>query len=184
MKKLNFVFFTLFFLVANAIGVFGCICSAPPEDAKEAKRWSQAVFSGEVIAFEKEGDNGLFTFKVERVWKGVIEKQLVLADLMYQSSCDNGLKVGQRYIVFASYQFFDLLRFPEGKYLSLDKNSIPRPVIDTCSWSTNLADTKRSNLVLKKIGKGRLIKMKFRAAEPRGIKKGEVECFPSTCLDL
>jgi len=157
MKKLKFVFFTLIFLTANVISVFGCICSVPPKDAKEAKSRSQAVFSGEVISFEKEGDNGLFTFKVEKVWKGVTEKQLVLADLMYKSSCDNGLKVGQRYIIFASYQYFDLLSLPEGKYLSLDKNGKPRPVIDTCSWSTNLANIEQTKQVLKKIGKGRLV---------------------------
>lgn len=156
MKKLNWFLFTLFFLTA-VTSSFGCICTIVPDDAKEAKSRAQAVFAGEVIAFEKEGDNGLFTFKVERVWKGVTEKQLVLTDLMYGSSCNNGLKVGQRYIIFASYQHFDLLRFPEGKYLSLDKNGKPRPVIDTCSLSTNLANEQRSKQVLKKIGKGRLI---------------------------
>ena len=145
--------------MANAVTVFGCLCGLAdtPEDAKKAERKSQAVFSGEIIAFEKEGDVGLFTLKLEKVWKGVTEKQLVLADMMYQSSCDSGLEVGRRFIIFASYQHFDLLRFPEGKYLSLDKYGKPRPVIDTCSWSTNLENTEQSKQVLKKIGKGRAI---------------------------
>jgi len=157
MKKMKLFLITLTLLVAAKITAWGCVCVGP-DNPKEAKKWAQLVFSGEILAFEKEGDQGLFTFRVDRVWKGVAEKQIVLSDPMYGSDCSRGLKVGAHYIIFASYKRYDTpTPNPEGIYLSVDKNGKPRPAIDTCSWSTNLASIKQSKRVLKKIGKGRLI---------------------------
>lgn len=158
MKKVISLFFTLIFLAAATGSAFGCLCIGP-DNAKEAKGWAGAVFTGEIIAFEREGDNGLYTFKVERVWKGVSEEKIVLVDQMYQSSCDSGLKLGQRYIIFASYESFNP-RTEKIEYLSLDKDGKPRPVIDVCSWSTNLANPEVNKKILRKIGKGRPVTAK------------------------
>ena len=125
-----------------------------PKNAKEALKKSQAVFSGKIIAFEQEGINAIYTFQVERIWKGETHSELRVVDMTFKSSCDIGLRSGQRYVVFASSQFFST-DFPEGKYISPDKDGKPRLVADACSWTVNLADIERSKKVISKIGKGK-----------------------------
>lgn len=83
--------------------------------------------------------------------------QIVLVDSMYKSSCGSGLELGQRYIIFASYRALNP-RTENIEFLSLDKNGKPRPVIDICSWSADLSNPEVNKKILKKIGKGRLIR--------------------------
>jgi hypothetical protein len=152
MKKMNLLLWTLTFLFAAAGSAHACLCFGP-DGPKEAKKWADAVFSGEIIAFEKEGDSGLFTFRVERVWKGVTEQQLVLVDQVYKTNCGSGLKLGQRYIIFAMYEDLNP-RTEKIEYLSLSEDGKPRPVIYPCGGSANLA-SPWAKKILKKIGRGR-----------------------------
>lgn len=141
-------------MLAFSIIGFACLCTQMPKNAKEALKKSQAVFSGKIIAFEQEGINAIYTFQVERIWKGETHSELRVVDMTFKSSCDIGLRSGQRYVVFASSQFFST-DFPEGKYISPDKDGKPRLVADACSWTVNLADIERSKKVISKIGKGK-----------------------------
>ncbi len=61
---------------------------------------SKAVFLGKVIGERKEGDEKIFTFAVERYWKGGKSKTLEVRHyetMRYQA----WLKVGEKYLVYA-----------------------------------------------------------------------------------
>ena len=67
--------------------------------AKEYK-YSAAVFIGEVVKVSKEGNVKRFEFDVERYWKGVSSKKIVLSvyeNMRFQAQ----YKEGRRYLVFA-----------------------------------------------------------------------------------
>jgi hypothetical protein len=92
----------------------GCVCVVPyekpsPEEARAAlvKDFNGAtvVFFGEVI----EGDAFKVKFKVEKMWKGEVGDEIVMAtgakkydDGAYSSSsCDYHFKLGEKYLVYA-----------------------------------------------------------------------------------
>ena len=63
-------------------------------------RGSNAVFAGKVVSERKEGDEKIFTFAVERYWKGGKSKTLEVRHyetMRYQA----WLKVGEKYLVYA-----------------------------------------------------------------------------------
>jgi hypothetical protein len=60
----------------------------------------KAVFAGEITNVETDGDVKIFTFKVEKYWKGSASKQVkinVQQTMRYQA----WFEVGEKYLVFA-----------------------------------------------------------------------------------
>jgi hypothetical protein len=61
---------------------------------------AKAVFLGEITNVETDGDVKIFTFKVEKYWKGAANKKIeinVQQTMRYQA----WFKVGEKYLVFA-----------------------------------------------------------------------------------
>jgi hypothetical protein len=73
---------------------------APPS-FQSAFRQSKAVFVGEVLSEEKDGDVKTFKFEVEKYWKGAGEKTLEVK--VYESTRFQAwFKTGEKYLIFAS----------------------------------------------------------------------------------
>ena len=73
-------------------------CAFP--DFEKSYERSHSVFLGEVIDVEKEGKKKHFTFRVEKYWKGVSEKKVLLSvseNFRYQAP----FKKGGVFLVFA-----------------------------------------------------------------------------------
>jgi hypothetical protein len=61
---------------------------------------AKAVFTGEVIGEEKNGDVKTFTFKVEKYWKGSSAKELEV--FVYQTArYQSPFKEGEKFLVYA-----------------------------------------------------------------------------------
>lgn len=100
---------------------------------EKAFQYSEAVFVGEVIKQEKNGNNKTFDFKVEKYWKGADTKKIkisVYETMRYQA----WFKVGESYLVYAN-------RDEDGK-LSVSR----------CSRSKNVENASED---LQKLGKGK-----------------------------
>lgn len=68
--------------------------------AKSALQASKAVFAGEVVAEEKNGDIKTFTFKVEKYWKGENKKKIEV--FVYQTArYQSPFKEGEKFLVYA-----------------------------------------------------------------------------------
>ena len=67
---------------------------------RNALQSSRAVFVGEVIAEEKNGDIKTFTFKVEKYWKGENKKKIEV--FVYQTArYQSPFKEGEKFLVYA-----------------------------------------------------------------------------------
>ena len=62
--------------------------------------FSKAVFIGEVLKIEKDGNARIFEFRVKRFWKG-IDSKTVKVRVNERPSYQAQYKVGGRYLVFA-----------------------------------------------------------------------------------
>jgi len=86
---------------------FACSCIRPPPPI-EALEESTAVFSGTVLRVDRGllgiGDflDGIsVTFDVERSWKGVTEKTVVVETSSSGGLCGYGFKESEKYLVYA-----------------------------------------------------------------------------------
>ena len=73
-------------------------CAIP--NVKTAYANSTAVFAGEVLSVEENGDVKTFIFRVEKYWKGVKSEKIKVSvneTMRYQA----WFKVGEKYLVFA-----------------------------------------------------------------------------------
>lgn len=76
---------------------------------ENAFRQSKAVFLGEVVEDEKQGDDRVFIFKVEKYWKGANAKNIeiqVYETARYQA----WFKTGGKYLVYAAEDGRGILR--------------------------------------------------------------------------
>lgn len=102
----------------------------------QAYKNSKAIFAGKVTSVRTEGDERIFTFQVEKYWKGTKSKTLEVRyyeTMRYQA----WLKVGGRYLVYA--------RSDENGTLSDGR----------CSLTKNYSEASAD---LKKLGKAKIIK--------------------------
>lgn len=68
---------------------------------EEAYKESEAIFVGEVFSAEKNGDNKVFKFKVEKYWKGKDSKNVEVS--VYESTRFQAwFKTGEKYLVYAN----------------------------------------------------------------------------------
>lgn len=105
-------------------------CAIP--NFQTAYRESKAVFVGEVVGEEKDGDTRIFDLKVEKYWKGAKAKRVrvyVYETARYQA----WFKKGGRYLVYATAD-------TDGKLY-----------VGRCSRSRDADDTED----LQKLGKGK-----------------------------
>lgn len=73
-------------------------CAVPSFES--AYRQSKAVFVGEVVGEEKNGDTKTFDFKVEKYWKGAGSKNIEI-NVYEMARFQAWFKKGERYLVYA-----------------------------------------------------------------------------------
>ena len=124
-------FFLAFnFQTTESAGVSLCIMTT----FKSSYRQSKAVFVGEVVGEEKNGDNKTVKFEVEKYWKGANVKNVeinIYETMRYQAN----FKKGEKYLIYATAG--------ENGKLSVGRCSRSLPV-------TNAAED------LRKLGKGKI----------------------------
>ncbi|QOV91216.1 hypothetical protein [Humisphaera borealis] len=76
-----------------------CRC-LPPPPPKEAMEKSAAVFFGRALSVENKGGNISIKFAVERTWKGVDSKEIVV--VTPTNSCGRTFEKGKQYIIYAT----------------------------------------------------------------------------------
>lgn len=102
----------------------------------QAYKNSKAIFAGKVTSVRTEGDERIFTFQVEKYWKGAKSKTLEVRHyetMRYQA----WMQVGGRYLVYA--------RGNDDGTLSDGR----------CSLTKNYSEASAE---LKKLGKGKIVK--------------------------
>jgi outer membrane lipoprotein-sorting protein len=117
---------------------FDCSCfkSENPSDALENE--ADVVFSGKVVAVSGAD----YTFKAERVWKGMINNQVKVRTFAQEDKCSIKLTIGEQYIVFARNTKI------EGKSaLGLMPCNLTSKII-----------SEKGEKILKEIGKGKSLK--------------------------
>ena len=90
-------------IIVKPSKVFACDCIGPGTPNEELAR-STAVFSGKVISINRSLSGYAYnvTFDVEKIWKGVSEKNIVVSTSISGASCGFGFKEGEKYIVYAN----------------------------------------------------------------------------------
>ena len=162
--KLKNLLPVLFVLLCATNAALAATCFRP-NSLKKALRWADVVFVGKIVSeeqvAEKEKTFMVYKLKVEKAWKGVSEKELIVADFYEALSYRNGLMVGQRYLIFADYKSFR--GHPMELYdIYVDKNGKAQPVIDLCSWTAKLEYLPGEKKILRKLGKPKLIFDEFK----------------------
>jgi hypothetical protein len=96
------------FLLPDCASACSCAIESNPKERVEfAVSDSEAVFSGEVVDFEKGADSTMFgptetvSFRVSEVWKGPQRETLEVSTPTQGSACGYAFKEGQEYLVFA-----------------------------------------------------------------------------------
>jgi len=120
------------FQKAESAANFNLRCASLPVQA--AYRQSKAVFVGEVIGEEKNGDTKSFNFKVERYWKGKSAKKIKI-DVYETSRYQAFFKKGEKYLIYADAD-------EEGKLR-----------VSRCSRSRDVENAEED---LQKLGKGKV----------------------------
>jgi len=96
------------FLLPDCASACTCAIESNPKERVEfAVSDSEAVFSGEVVDFEKGADSTMFgptetaSFRVSEVWKGPQRETLEVSTPTQGSACGYAFKEGQEYLVYA-----------------------------------------------------------------------------------
>jgi hypothetical protein len=100
----------LMFAVVVVLGCFAseaaacdCIVPRPTEPLSQqvnnARRASQTVFSGDVLKIDRVPPLVLVTFEVDKLWKGVFQRTLVVST--GTDDCGYTFHVGEHYLVYA-----------------------------------------------------------------------------------
>jgi Skp family chaperone for outer membrane proteins len=145
-KEMKIRFIVAFAAVFSAIGFFLSSNFQKTESAgfinsrcavssfRSAYRQSKAVFVGEVVGEEKDGDNKIIKFEIKQSWKGANAKNLeinVYETTRYQAFFKNG----EKYLIYATAG-------EDGKLY-----------VGKCSRSDNAANAAED---LRKLGKGKI----------------------------
>ena len=108
-------------------------CRCATASFKNAYKQSKAVFVGEVVGEEKNGDTKTFNFKVEKYWKGANAKNIEI-DVYETQRYQAWFKKGEKYLIYAD-EYDGKLR------------------VSRCSRSRETANAKDD---LQKLGKGKI----------------------------
>lgn len=79
-------------------------CSCAVMDVPTARRAAAMVFEGTILRIESPASSGVAqaTFRVERVWKGTVAREVTIRVPAQPSMCPPHFEQGQTYIVYAA----------------------------------------------------------------------------------
>ncbi len=132
MKKIFFfsVVFVVFFAL-NTYKIFACSCAILTSDnlqelVERAYKDSEAVFSGEVTEINQEHRGGYVKvkFKVEKSWKNISQKEVLLTTGAYGGDCGYKFEVGKKYLVYTHSKKYPL--YANGKMDSIETSICTR----------------------------------------------------------
>lgn len=106
--------FVVAFLLVFSISSYACSCELPlkkdsvKKQVKDAKKKSQAVFTGKVLEVTEPLDKNflLVKIRVESNWKGAESNEIVIVTGKGNGDCGYSFTVGQKYLIYA-YQTSD-----------------------------------------------------------------------------
>lgn len=101
--------FVVAFLLVFSESSYACSCELPlsknsvKKQVKEAKKKSQAVFTGEVLEITELSDKNflLVKIRVESNWKGAEGNEIVIVTGKGDGDCGYSFTVGQKYLIYA-----------------------------------------------------------------------------------
>lgn len=110
--KLSAVLLSVFvvaFLLAFPKSSYACSCELPlakdsvKKQVKQAKKKSQAVFTGEVLEITEPSDKNflLVKIRVESNWKGAEGNEIVIVTGKGDGDCGYSFTIGQKYLIYA-----------------------------------------------------------------------------------
>lgn len=110
--KLSAVLLSVFvvaFLLAFPKSSYAWSCELPlakdsvKKQVKEAKKKSQAVFTGEVLEITEPSDKNflLVKIRVESNWKGAEGNEIVIVTGKGDGDCGYSFTIGQKYLIYA-----------------------------------------------------------------------------------
>jgi len=127
-------------LSLSAKPVQACSCLRPPE-APVALKEAGAVFVGKVTGIEREKDGLRVTMEVDRAWKGITAKSVIVKTASDSAMCGYNFEIGKSYLVYTH-----ATKAADGKQPELATNICTR----TCHIDQAADD-------LKAIGEGKKI---------------------------
>lgn len=141
MKNVSYLLLMLMTLIISfqflTVPTQACSCAenGPPD---ESLRWSAAVFSGEVVKIvdtnrfkwiRSSADLVEFHFKVDQVWKGPVNSEVVVYSAQSSASCGYEFSLNDVYLVYAGEN--------DGKLTA-----------SLCSRTTHMANAQEDLMVL------------------------------------
>ena len=103
------IVFVVTFLLVFSESSYACSCELLPskdsikKQVKEAKKKSQAVFTGRVLEINEPSDTNflLVKIRVESNWKGEERAEIVIVTGKGDGDCGFPFKVGESYLIYA-----------------------------------------------------------------------------------
>ncbi len=142
MKKISTILLILFIGIFK---VYSCECSS--SNLKNEILNSDLIFQGKVIAKEKVDYKWIYTFKTEKVWKGINHDTIkIKTNVGGEPACEMIFEMGKTYVVFSSKGETDIC-----KRNSLIENTFDGLKLDY-KFNTDLSSTSfvNANRVLNK----------------------------------
>ena len=120
-------------LLAVPSAVYACSCAVMAAD--DARRVAAMVFEGTVERIEPipNSSSARATFRVVRVWKGDVERQVTLSVPAQPSMCPPHFAEGQSYVVYAEasdagFRVGACARYAAGDGLRRERSELGSPV--------------------------------------------------------
>lgn len=102
---MNLIVKTIILMIASLFlgksAVLACDCAMVGKPSQELER-SKAVFIGKVIGLRDTGTYIEATIAVEKSWKGILMKQIVISTPRFGTTCRFWFEEGKEYLVYAS----------------------------------------------------------------------------------
>lgn len=103
-----FILFIIFVsILVNSDNAFACSCVVPGTPREEFDRFD-AVFLGKVLNIDSLGYGYNIEFEVEKSWKGISEKEVVIGTGDGGGDCGYSFEKNEEYVVYA-YDDYDVV---------------------------------------------------------------------------
>jgi len=83
-------------------GARACSCIVPPPPS-EALAEADAVFEARPFSMNGGTGRAVYSFEVDRVWKGEIGDRVEISTALHSASCGRTYQIGTRYLIYARH---------------------------------------------------------------------------------
>lgn len=162
MRKTTAAFFAFLLLAALIPSSSAQACRCSPPSPNETYKNALMIFEGEVLSVQRKSFERLeMRLRVEKVYKGLPEKEVLVFDPYFGTSCSNGLSTGIKYIIYV---------YPRKEGLAVTSCSGTQRLDDSRSIdfsviNERLAEIKALDNAISKASAGRAELLKVKAAQ-------------------